>query len=35
MGQDFLQKYQKLLNALDDLDDITEVYTNADLEVEE
>ena len=33
--KDFLQKYQKLLDALDDLDDITEVYTNADLEIEE
>jgi len=30
---EFLDKYQKLINALDDLDDVTEVYTNADFEV--
>ena len=33
--KDFLQKYQKLIDALDDLDDITEVYTNADIEIQE
>ena len=32
--KEFLSKYQKLLDALDDLDDVTEVYTNADLVVE-
>ena len=33
--QEFLQKYQKLIDALDDLDDVTEIYTNADLDVED
>ena len=33
--QEFLQKYQKLIDALDDLDDVTEIYTNADLNIEE
>lgn len=28
-GNEFLDKFQKLLNALDDIDDVTEVYTNA------
>jgi len=29
--KDFIDKYQRLFDALDDLDDITDVYTNADL----
>lgn len=29
--KDFIEKYQKLFDSLDDLDDITEVYSNADI----
>ena len=29
--KDFIDKYQKLFDSLDDLDDITEVYSNADI----
>lgn len=29
--KEFIEKYQKLIDALDDLDDINEIYTNADL----
>lgn len=33
--KEFIEKYQKLLDALDDIDDVSEVYTNADIECEE
>ena len=33
--KEFIEKYQKLLDALDDIDDVSEVYTNADIDIEE
>jgi YebC/PmpR family DNA-binding regulatory protein len=32
--KDFISKYQKLIDALEDIDDVSEVFTNADIETE-